>query len=70
MFDDDILPIIGGLEIQDIEPMQLLEVIRRFEDRGQWSEPTKHAEDAARFSVTLLSPEGLNITRHLTLLKP
>ena len=24
MFDDDILPIIGGLEIQDIEPMQLL----------------------------------------------
>ncbi|ENA3942682.1 prophage integrase IntS, partial [Shigella flexneri] len=34
MFDDDILPIIGGLEIQDIEPMQLLEVIRRFEDRG------------------------------------
>ena len=22
MFDDDILPIIGGLEIQDIEPMQ------------------------------------------------
>ncbi len=34
MFDDDILPIIGGLEIQDIEPMQLLEVIRRFEDCG------------------------------------
>ena len=34
MFDDDILPIIGGLEILDIEPMQLLEVIRRFEDRG------------------------------------
>ena len=29
MFDDDILPIIGGLEIQDIEPMQLLEVIRQ-----------------------------------------
>ncbi len=70
MFDDDILPIIGGLEIQDIEPMQLLEVIRRFEIAAQWSEPTKHAEDVARFSVTLLLLVGLNITRHLTLQTP
>ncbi|HFV8668743.1 TPA: prophage integrase IntS, partial [Escherichia coli] len=41
MFDDDILPIIGGLEIQDIEPMQLLEVIRRFEDRGAMERANK-----------------------------
>lgn len=41
MFDDDILPIIGSLEIQDIEPMQLLEVIRRFEDRGAMERANK-----------------------------
>ncbi|EBJ8405067.1 tyrosine-type recombinase/integrase [Salmonella enterica subsp. enterica serovar Denver] len=41
MFDDDILPIIGGLEIQDIEPMQLLEVVRRFEDRGAMERANK-----------------------------
>ncbi|WP_200927099.1 tyrosine-type recombinase/integrase [Citrobacter portucalensis] len=41
MFDDDILPIIGGLEIQNIEPMQLLEVIRRFEDRGAMERANK-----------------------------
>lgn len=41
MFDDDILPIIGGLEIQEIEPMQLLEVIRRFEDRGAMERANK-----------------------------
>ncbi|HBV8998831.1 TPA: tyrosine-type recombinase/integrase [Citrobacter freundii] len=34
MFQDDILPLIGGMEIHEIEPMQILEVIRRFEDRG------------------------------------
>ncbi len=41
MFDDDILPIIGGLEIQDIEPMQLLEVIRKIEDRGAMERANK-----------------------------
>lgn len=34
MFDDDILPIIGPLRMQDIEPMILLKVIRLYEDRG------------------------------------
>ena len=28
MFQDDILPLIGGMEINEIEPMQILEVIR------------------------------------------
>ncbi|MFJ1363565.1 tyrosine-type recombinase/integrase [Klebsiella aerogenes] len=34
MFTDDILPIIGHLKMDDIEPMVLLKVIRLFEDRG------------------------------------
>ncbi|TGD96016.1 integrase [Salmonella enterica subsp. enterica serovar Poona] len=34
MFQDDIMPLIGGMDINEIEPMQILEVIRRFEDRG------------------------------------
>lgn len=41
MFRDDILPMIGYLEIQDIEPMQILEVIRRFEDRGAMERANK-----------------------------
>ena len=68
MFDDDILPIISGSrEIQDIEPMQLLEVIRRFEDRGAMERTNKARRRCGEVFVTLLSPEGLNITRHLTL---
>lgn len=34
MFTDDILPIIGHLRMEEVEPMILLKVIRLFEDRG------------------------------------
>ncbi|NCI14583.1 DUF4102 domain-containing protein [Cronobacter sakazakii] len=34
MFNDDILPIIGHLRMEEVEPMVLLKVIRLFEDRG------------------------------------
>lgn len=34
MFDDDILPLIGHLRMEEIEPMILLKVIRLYEDRG------------------------------------
>ncbi|WP_105608929.1 tyrosine-type recombinase/integrase [Cronobacter sakazakii] len=34
MFKDDILPIIGHLRMEDVDPMVLLKVIRLFEDRG------------------------------------
>lgn len=34
MFTDDILPIIGHMKMDDVEPMILLKVIRLFEDRG------------------------------------
>ncbi|MDM3203063.1 tyrosine-type recombinase/integrase [Citrobacter sp. Cf097] len=34
MFTDDILPIIGHLRMEEVEPMTLLKVIRLFEDRG------------------------------------
>ncbi|WP_196615233.1 tyrosine-type recombinase/integrase [Citrobacter freundii] len=41
MFKDDILPLIGEMEIHEIEPMQILEVIRRFEDRGAMERANK-----------------------------
>ncbi|EMF9804942.1 tyrosine-type recombinase/integrase [Salmonella enterica] len=41
MFKDDILPLIGGMDINEIEPMQILEVIRRFEDRGAMERANK-----------------------------
>ncbi|HBN5581148.1 TPA: tyrosine-type recombinase/integrase [Citrobacter freundii] len=41
MFKDDILPLIGAMEINEIEPMQILEVIRRFEDRGAMERANK-----------------------------
>lgn len=34
MFDDDILPIIGSMKMEEVEPMVLLKVIRHFEERG------------------------------------
>lgn len=34
MFRDDILPMIGHLKMEEVEPMVLLKVIRRFENRG------------------------------------
>ncbi|MDM1653818.1 tyrosine-type recombinase/integrase [Escherichia coli] len=41
MFKDDVLPLIGPLEIHEIEPMQILEVIRRFEERGAMERANK-----------------------------
>ena len=41
MFKDDILPLIGVMEINEIEPMQILEVIRRFEERGAMERANK-----------------------------
>ncbi len=41
MFKDDVLPQIGGLEINEIEPMQILSVIRTFEDRGAMERANK-----------------------------
>lgn len=34
MFDDDILPLIGHMRMEEVEPMVVLKVIRLFEDRG------------------------------------
>lgn len=34
MFTDDILPVIGHMKMEEVEPMVLLKVIRLFEDRG------------------------------------
>lgn len=34
MFEDDILPLIGHMKMEEVEPMILLKVIRLFEDRG------------------------------------
>lgn len=34
MFTDDILPIIGHMKMEEVEPMVLLKVIRLFEERG------------------------------------
>lgn len=34
MFDDDVLPIIGHMRMDEVEPMVLLKVIRLYEDRG------------------------------------
>lgn len=41
MFQDDILPLIGGMDINEIEHMQILEVIRRFEGRGAMERANK-----------------------------
>ncbi|MBV4411846.1 integrase arm-type DNA-binding domain-containing protein [Enterobacteriaceae bacterium YMB-R22] len=34
MFNDDILPLIGHLRMEEVEPLVLLKVIRHFEERG------------------------------------
>ncbi|WP_182059135.1 tyrosine-type recombinase/integrase [Pantoea sp. ME81] len=34
MFDDDVLPLIGHMKLEEVEPMVLLRVIRLYEDRG------------------------------------
>ncbi|KFD19717.1 site-specific recombinase/phage integrase [Tatumella ptyseos ATCC 33301] len=41
MFDDDILPMIGSMDINEIEPMQVLSVIRHFESRGAMERANK-----------------------------
>lgn len=41
MFRDDILPMLGSREISDIEPLQVLEVIRMFEARGAMERANK-----------------------------
>lgn len=41
MFTDDILPMIGTMDINDIEPMQILAVIRHFESRGAMERANK-----------------------------
>lgn len=41
MFRDDILPMIGAMDINDIEPMKILEVIRLFEARGAMERANK-----------------------------
>lgn len=41
MFEDDILPMIGGVEISEIDPMMVLSVIRRFESRGAMERANK-----------------------------
>ncbi|WP_105653551.1 tyrosine-type recombinase/integrase [Cronobacter malonaticus] len=41
MFEADILPYIGKMTMDDIEPMTLLKVLRRFEDRGAMERANK-----------------------------
>ncbi|ELY5933852.1 tyrosine-type recombinase/integrase [Cronobacter malonaticus] len=41
MFEADILPYIGKMTIDDIEPMTLLKVLRRFEERGAMERANK-----------------------------
>lgn len=41
MFRDDILPIIGSLRMEEVEPMVVLSVIRRFEERGAMERANK-----------------------------
>ncbi|EOE6914566.1 tyrosine-type recombinase/integrase [Cronobacter turicensis] len=41
MFDADILPFLGGMALEEIEPMTLLAVLRRFEDRGAMERANK-----------------------------
>ncbi|MFP1862236.1 tyrosine-type recombinase/integrase [Lonsdalea quercina] len=41
MFGDDILPLIGHLRMEEIEPMSVLSVIRKFEHRGAMERANK-----------------------------
>ncbi|WFQ79870.1 tyrosine-type recombinase/integrase [Xenorhabdus sp. SF857] len=41
MFENDILPIIGHMTMEEIEPLVLLKVIRLFEDRGAMERASK-----------------------------
>ncbi|KHS49829.1 tyrosine-type recombinase/integrase [Hafnia paralvei] len=41
MFETDILPLIGAMEIDEVEPMTLLSVVRRIEERGAMERANK-----------------------------
>lgn len=41
MFDDDILPEIGHMKMEGVEPMTLLRVVRKFEERGAMERANK-----------------------------
>lgn len=41
MFDDDILPEIGHMKMEEVEPMALLRVVRKFEERGAMERANK-----------------------------
>ena len=41
MFEADILPLIGAMEMDEIEPMALLSVVRRIEERGAMERANK-----------------------------
>lgn len=41
MFETDILPLIGAMEMDEIEPMALLSVVRRIEERGAMERANK-----------------------------
>lgn len=51
MFENDILPIIGNRIITDIDPIELVNVIRLFENAAQWKEQVKLEGDVAKFSL-------------------
>lgn len=54
MFDDDILPIIGHMKMEEVEPMVLLKVIRHFEDRGAMERADKarrRCGEAFRYAI-------------------
>jgi integrase len=60
MFTDDILPVIGHLRMDDVEPMVLLKVIRLFEDRGAMERADKARRRCGRCSAMRSSLAGLN----------
>lgn len=41
MFDNDILPIIGKTQVKEADPLELIKVIRHFEDRGAMERASK-----------------------------
>lgn len=41
MFNDDVLPIIGGEDIASMDPLRVVDVIRHFENRGAMERASK-----------------------------
>lgn len=66
MFGDDILPMIGSIEINEIDPMQILSVIRRFEERGAM----ERANKAMKGRRTHLVPMSRQVVDLLKLRQP